>query len=60
MEGVITTRHLLFHAPTIVRLFGTPCYLRCLRAALRGRRCTFLGVLCESGAAQQRREQARD
>jgi hypothetical protein len=35
----------LLHSLTIIRCWGPACYLRCLRAAVSGRQCTFLGVL---------------
>ena len=45
MQGVITARDVLLHPLLIVREFGPGAYLRCLRAALSGRPCTFLGAL---------------
>jgi hypothetical protein len=45
MRGVITGKDLLFQAATIIRLFGVAIYVRCLWAAVNGRRSTFLGVL---------------
>lgn len=43
MRGLITTRHLLVHAPMIVAEFGLRTYLRCIAAALVSRRrVTFL------------------
>ena len=45
--GVITTREVLRHAPTIVREFGAGAYLRCCVAILRRRRTTFLNCVCE-------------
>ncbi len=42
MRGVITTRHLVTHAATIVREFGLRRYLRCLTRAIFGPPCTFL------------------
>jgi hypothetical protein len=46
MRGLITTRHLLFHAPLILRLFGIRVYLKCLACALRkGGRATFLDAV---------------
>jgi hypothetical protein len=35
------------HSLTIIRLWGPGCYLRCLRAMLEHRSCTFLEVLYE-------------
>jgi hypothetical protein len=45
MEGLITTRHLLRHAPAIIWGFGIACYLRCLKSALTRRHVTFLDVV---------------
>ena len=47
MQGTITGRDVLVHSVTIVRLFGPIFYVRCLRAMLSGRPCTFLEVLTE-------------
>jgi hypothetical protein len=46
MRGTITTRDVFLHAATIVRLWGPGCYVRCLRAVLSRRPCTFLDVIC--------------
>ena len=46
MRGAITTKDVFLHAPTIVRLWGAACYVRCLRAVLSRRPCTFLDVIC--------------
>ena len=49
MVGLITTRHLLTEARTLVAEFGVSVYLRCLRAALLERRpVTFLEVVMAS------------
>ncbi len=45
MRGVITRREVLIHALTIVRLFGTRAYWRCLRAAFSSAPSTFLEVV---------------
>ena len=45
MRGSITGRDVVLHAFTIVRLWGVPTYVRCLRAALSRRPTTFLAVL---------------
>jgi hypothetical protein len=45
VQGTITSRDVLLHSVTIVRLFGPGFYLRCLRAIASGRTCTFLEVL---------------
>lgn len=47
MQGTITSRDLLLHAFTIVRLFGPGFYLRCVKAVATGRACTFLEFLAE-------------
>jgi hypothetical protein len=48
MSGVITTRHLLLHALTIVREFGPRAYLRCwARTLTAAGPVTFLGCLYE-------------
>lgn len=47
MIGVITTRHVFLHAPTIVREFGLRVFLRCLSGVLLSRRpVTFLECVC--------------
>ena len=43
--GVITGKDVLKNSLTIVRLWGTKCYLRCLRAALSSEPTTFLQVM---------------
>jgi hypothetical protein len=45
MRGVITGREVVLHAFTIVRLWGLPTYVRCLRASLSRRPSTFLAVV---------------
>ena len=45
VQGAITSRDVLLHPLTIVRLWGPAFYVRCLRAIASGRACTFLGVL---------------
>lgn len=45
MKGLITGKHVVLHAFTIIRLFGLPTYVRCLRATLSGRPTTFLAVV---------------
>jgi hypothetical protein len=42
MRGLITSRDVVTHAYTIVRLWGFATFLRCLRAALSQRPTTFL------------------
>ena len=45
MKGVITSRDVLLHPMTICAAFGAACYLRCLKAVISRRRCTFLEVV---------------
>jgi hypothetical protein len=45
VKGTITGRDVLVHSLTILRYWGPACYLRCLRAAVSRRPCTFLNVL---------------
>jgi len=47
MKGVITTKHLILNARTIIAEFGVGCYLRCLKNAIfrRGDN-TFLQCAC--------------
>ena len=45
MQGTITSKDVLIHSVTIVRLWGPAFYVRCLRAIASGRSCTFLDVL---------------
>lgn len=45
VQGTITTRDVLRHSVTILRLWGPGFYARCLLAIASGRRCTFLEVL---------------
>ncbi len=48
MKGLITTRHLILNARTIIAEFGVACYLRCLRNALLHRGpATFLETACK-------------
>lgn len=47
MQGLITGKDVVLHSFTILRLWGPTVYLRCLRAVVARRPCTFLGVLCE-------------
>jgi hypothetical protein len=48
VRGAITSRDVLLHSVTIVRLWGPSCYLRCLRAIVSRRPCTFLEVIASS------------
>ena len=45
MRGAITGKDVILHWRTIVRLWGWPTYLSCLRAAVSRRHSTFLRVL---------------
>ncbi|HEX9306998.1 MAG TPA: hypothetical protein VF894_05870 [Anaeromyxobacter sp.] len=45
MQGTITSRDVLIHSVTILRLWGPAFYVRCIRAIASGRHCTFLDVL---------------
>ncbi len=45
MRGSITGRDVVLHAFTIIRPWGLPMYLRCLRATLSRRPTTFLAVV---------------
>jgi hypothetical protein len=47
MQGAITGKDVLIHSLTIVRLWGPAFYVRCLRAMVSRRACTFLEVLSE-------------
>jgi len=45
VQGTITSRDVLIHSVTILRLWGPAFYVRCIRAIASGRHCTFLHVL---------------
>jgi hypothetical protein len=45
VQGTITSRDVLLHSFTILRLWGPGFYVRCIRAIASGRSCTFLDVL---------------
>jgi hypothetical protein len=45
MRGTITRKEVLIHTLTIVRLFGTRAYWRCLCAAFSSAPSTFLEVV---------------
>jgi hypothetical protein len=51
ISGVITTKHVFQHAPTIVREFGLAAYLRCCLVILRRRNTTFLECVLRPRAA---------
>ena len=46
MRGLITGKDVVRHAFTIIRLWGLPTYLRCLRATMSRRPTTFLAAVC--------------
>ena len=47
MHGLITTRHLVTCAPTIISEFGVRAYLRCISGLMRrGNGVTFLDCVC--------------
>ncbi len=45
VQGTITSKDVLLHSVTILRLWGPVFYVRCLRAIASGRACTVLDVL---------------
>jgi hypothetical protein len=45
MRGLITGRHVVLHAFTIIRFWGLATYVRCLRATLSRTPTTFLSVV---------------
>ena len=47
VQGAITSRDVLLHSVTILRLWGPAFYVRCLRAMMSRKSCTFLEVLAE-------------
>ncbi len=54
MQGTITGKDVIIHSITILRLWGPAVYVRCLRAMVSRRPCTFLGVLAEERPAVRR------
>lgn len=48
VQGSITSRDVLLHSFTILRLWGPAFYLRCVKAIASGRNCTFLEVLAQT------------
>ena len=54
VRGTITGKDVLLHSFTILRLWGPGVYVRCLRAMVSGRPCTFLGLLAEERSVVQR------
>ena len=49
MQGCITSRDVLRHPIMICRLWGAGSYLRCLRAVVSRRPCTFLELVAVRG-----------
>ncbi len=47
VQGTITGKDVLVHSLTILRLWGPGVYLRCLRAMMSRRPCTFLAVVSQ-------------
>jgi hypothetical protein len=47
VQGAITSRDVLLHSVMILRLWGPAFYVRCLRAMVSRRPCTFLDVLAD-------------
>jgi hypothetical protein len=48
MRGIITTKHLVTSAPTIISEFGVAAYVRCwTRLMLSRREVTFLECVCQ-------------
>ncbi len=45
MQGAITSKDVLLHSLTIMRLWGPAFYMRCIRAIASRRACTFLEML---------------
>jgi hypothetical protein len=45
MKGLITSKNVVTHAFTIVRLWGFPTYLRCVRAVVSRRPTPFLSIV---------------
>ncbi len=45
VQGTITSKDVLLHSITILRLWGPGFYVRCIRAIASRRACTFLDVL---------------
>ena len=46
MRGLITSRHIVSKAPTIIHEFGMVAYMRCVAAAVLSKRdVTFLEVV---------------
>jgi hypothetical protein len=54
ISGLITTRHIFQHGPTILREFGALAFLRCCAAVVLRRRTTFLALVFRPIAAGRR------
>jgi hypothetical protein len=54
MRGVITSKEVLTHLPTIWRAYGSRCVLRCLGAVLTAKPTTFLDVVFARSATEER------
>ncbi len=54
MRGAITTKDVLRHSVSVVRLWGVATYVQCLWAAVTRKPVTFLGVLYPAGAPRGR------
>ncbi len=52
VQGTITGKDVLIHSLTILRLWGPSVYIRCLRAVVSRRPCTFLGVVATQAPAR--------
>ncbi len=50
MRGLITSREVVRHAFTIIRLWGPRTFVRCVRASVAGSPTTFLAVVAGGGA----------
>jgi hypothetical protein len=54
VQGTITGKDVIIHSITILRLWGPGVYMRCLRAMVSRRPCTFLGVLAQESSVARR------
>ena len=53
MRGLITTRHLVTNAPTIIHEFGILAYFRCVKAVITQRQVTFLDCVTRYGSCKR-------
>lgn len=51
VRGTITGKDVIIHSLTILRLWGPSVYIRCLRAVVGRKPCTFLGVISSAQRA---------